>query len=377
MNYRRILAVTKKEYLHILRDPRSLGMGIAIPMLLLFLFGYALTLDVDRVPLIVWDQDGTTVSRDYLNTFSGSRYFTLIGGARGYADIEDAIDGRKAIMAMVIPARFASMLASGEKAKVQIIVDGSDSNTATIALGYAEAVSGGYSRQVATTASRLMGRHLSPALIDLRPRVWYNADMSSRNYIFPGLIAVIMMVIAALLTSLTMAREWESGTMEQLISTPLKGPELIIGKLIPYFSIGILDLILSVLVGEMVFHIPLRGSILLLVMLSVIFLIGALSFGMLISIATKSQLLSSQFALVTTVLPAFLLSGFMFPIANMPLPIRGLTHIITARYFVYMLRGIYMKDVGLGVMAGEVLFLVLFCLVVLTLCFRKFRKKIV
>ena len=176
--------------------------------------------------------------------------------------------------------------------------------------------------------------------------------MVSRNYIFPGLIAVIMMVIAALLTSLTVAREWETGTMEQLISTPLRGPELILGKLIPYFTIGILDLVLSVLVGEFVFAIPLRGSLLLLFGMSLVFLAGALSLGMLISIVTKSQLVASQLALVATMLPAFLLSGFIFPIDNMPLPIQVITHIVTARYFVTILRGIYLKDVGLGVMAG-------------------------
>jgi ABC-2 type transport system permease protein len=207
--------------------------------------------------------------------------------------------------------------------------------------------------------------------------LWFNADMISRNYIFPGLIAVIMMVIAALLTSLTVAREWETGTMEQLISTPLKGPELIIGKLIPYFSIGILDLLLAVLVGEFVFAVPLRGSLWLLFGMSLVFLTGALSLGILISIVTKNQRMASQLALVSTMLPAFLLSGFIFPIDNMPLVIRGVTHIIVARYFVTILRGIYLKDVGLDILAGEAGFLAVFSIVVLALAMRKFRKKII
>jgi ABC-2 type transport system permease protein len=200
--------------------------------------------------------------------------------------------------------------------------------------------------------------------------------MASRNYIFPGLIAVIMMVIAALLTSLTVAREWESGTMEQLISTPLRGSELIAGKLAPYFAIGILDLILAVLVGEFVFQVPLRGSLALLFCLSLLFLACALSFGLLISIVAKQQRLASQIAMVTTMLPAFLLSGFIFPIDNMPTPIQVVTHIITARYFVTILRGIYLKGVGLGVLAPEVAFLLVFALVVLALALRKFRKKV-
>jgi len=210
----------------------------------------------------------------------------------------------------------------------------------------------------------------------VRPRVWFNSDMISKNYIFPGLIALISMIIAALLTSLTIAREWETGTMEQLVSTPLKGPELIAGKLVPYFAIGIIDMVLSVLVGEFFFHIPLRGSLWLLFAMSVIFLAGALSLGMLISIITRSQLLASQLALVATMLPAFLLSGFIFPIDNMPAPIRGITYMVTARYFVTILRGIYLKDVGLDVLAGEAGLLVVFTIVVMTLSIRKFRKKI-
>lgn len=377
MKLQRIKAVAKKEFLHVLRDPRSLGLGIAIPLILLFLFGYALTLDVDRVPLIVWDQSHSEASRDFISRFAGSRYFALQGHADNYRAIERAIDRRDALIALVIPVDFAGRIESGRRAEVQVFVDGSDSNTATFALGYAEAAALSYSRDVAMHEIRRLGGAPSPPLLDVRPRVWFNSDMISKNYIFPGLIAVIMMIITALLTSLTVAREWESGTMEQLISTPLKGPELIIGKLVPYFAIGMLDLLLSVIVGEFIFDIPLRGSLILLFGMSVIFLIGALSLGMLISITTKSQRLASQIAMVTSMLPAFLLSGFIFPIDNMPLPIRAITHIITARYYVVILRGIYLKDVGLNVLAGEAGFLAAFGAVMILLSIRKFRKKIV
>lgn len=376
MKLQRVAAVARKEFIHVFRDPRSLGMGIAIPMLLLFLFGYALTLDVDRVPLMVWDQSGTTESRDFISHFSGSRYFALAGHVDTYRAIEVAIDRRDVLMALVIPADFARKIRTGMPAPVQLILDGSDSNTATIALGYAEAVTLAWSREVVLEQARRQGTVPTAGSVDVRPRVWFNNDMVSRNYIFPGLIAVIMMVIAALLTSLTVAREWETGTMEQLISTPLRGSELIAGKLIPYFAIGILDLILSVLVGEFVFDIPLRGSLWLLFGLSLIFLLCALAFGLLISIVTKNQRLASQIAMVTTMLPAFLLSGFIFPIENMPPPIQAVTHIITARYFVTILRGIYLKGVGLGVLAPEVAFLAVFGVVVLALAVRKFRKKV-
>jgi ABC-2 type transport system permease protein len=376
MKFKRVSAIARKEMLHVVRDWRSLGIGIAIPIVMLFLFGYALTLDVDRVPLIVWDQSQTPASRAFVRGYSASRYFQLVGNAAGYGEVERAIDSRRAVIALVVPVDFAGRVASGRGVSVQAILDGSDSNVASFALGYAEAVTRSFSEQITVDVLRRSG--LPPPLKgpQLQPRVWFNTDMESRNYIFPGLIAIVMMVIAALLTSLTFAREWEGGTMEQLIATPVTGAELILGKLIPYFAIGMLDLLLSVLVGEFVFHIPLRGEVWLIFASSFIFLAGALGLGMLISIVTKSQFLSSQIALVATMLPAFLLSGFVFPIANMPYPIQLFTHIITARYFVLLLRGIYLKGLGLGTLAGEALLLAGFAVLVLALAHHKFRKKI-
>ncbi|HBA90171.1 MAG TPA: hypothetical protein DCZ75_19875 [Geobacter sp.] len=376
MKFKRVSAVARKEFLHVLRDWRSLGIGIAIPVVMLFLFGYALTLDVDRVPLMVWDQSETPASRSYLSGFSASRYFHLVGNARGYREIERAIDSRRAVMALVVPVDFARKVGSGRGVSVQAIVDGSDSNVASFALGYAEAVNGAFSAKVTMDLLRRSGQPPPVRGLELQPRVWFNTDMVSRNYIFPGLMAVVMMVIAALLTSLTFAREWEGGTMEQLIATPVTGGELILGKLIPYYAIGMFDLVLSVLVGEFVFRIPLRGELWLIFASSSIFLVGALSLGMLISIVTKSQFLSSQIALVATMLPAFLLSGFVFPIANMPYPIQLFTHIVTARYFVVLLRGIYLKGLGLNLLFGEALFLIAFAALVLALSHHKFRKRI-
>jgi len=373
----RVWAVARKEFIHVIRDPRSLGMGIAIPMLLLLLFGYALTLDVDNVPLVVWDQSESPASRQLVSGFLGSRYFLLRSYVHNYPEVEQAVDSGRALMALIIPRDFSGRIESGRLAPVQIIVDGSDSNTATIAMGYADVVALAYSQGVAVNTLRRTGGQMIQTPVDLRPRVWFNADMESKNYIIPGLIAVIMMVIAALLTSLTVAREWESGTMEQLISTPLKGSELILGKLLPYFAIGMLDVLLAVVMGQFLFRVPLRGNVALLFAMAAIFLAGALSLGMVISIVTKSQLLASQLAMVLTFLPSFLLSGFMYAIGNMPHAIQLVTYLIPARYFVALLKGIYLKGIGLEILALEAGLLTVFGAAMVLFANLKFKKKLV
>lgn len=376
MNPLRLWAVARKELIHIVRDPRSLGMGIAIPMLLLLLFGYALTLDVDDVPLVVWDQSGTPDSRDLISGFEGSRYFSLRGFVSDYRELERTIDHGEALAALVIPVDFELSRAAAARPPVQILVDGSDANTAALAIGYAESVVRRWGLQVAAEELRRFGGRVASLPLEVRQRVWFNADMESKNYIIPGLIAVIMMVIASLLTSLTVAREWETGTMEQLISTPLKGPELIVGKFLPYFAIGIVDVLLAALMGQFLFHVPLRGSVLLLFGMAAIFLTGALALGLVISIVTKGQLLASQLAMVLTFLPAFLLSGFMYDIGNMPRAIQLITYLVPARYFVALLKGIYLKGVGLDVLAPHALLLIAFSLAMLLIAVVKFEKSL-
>ncbi len=376
MNLRRVSAVARKEFLHVVRDWRSLLMALATPALLLTLFGYALTLDVDHVPLAVWDQSETERSRELISRFSGSRYFTLKEHIDSYADLEYSIDRGQVMMGLVIPRDFAQRIEAGREAPVQLILDGSDSNTATIALGYADIIAQTYAFDLLNERSeQLRGQSLTIPL-DVRPRVWFNEELESRNYIIPGLIAVIMMVISAMLTSLTVAREWERGTMEQLIATPVRGSELILGKLIPYFAIGLCDVLIAVLMGEYVFHVPLRGNVALLFGMSVVFLTGALAMGMTVSIVTKSQLLSSQIAVVATFLPAFLLSGFIFTIANMPRPIQIVTYLVPARYFVAILKGIYLKGVGLEILAGQAVLLAAYAALMVLLANLKFKKKL-
>jgi len=377
MNLRRLAAVARKECLHILRDSRSLYISIALPMILLLLYGYALTLDVDRVAMVIWDQSETAESRELISRFTGSHYFTAQSFVASYKEIEHVIDARQALAALIIPNEFARKLGAGEPTPIQLIVDGTDANTATLALGYAQVVTLIYSQEIILQKVRQLRGQLLTVPVEVRARAWFNPDLESKNYIIPGLIAVIMMVISALLTSLTIAREWETGTMEQLISTPVKGPELITGKLIPYIFLGLLDVLLAVLMGEYLFHVPLRGNVGLLFAMATVFLAGAMSLGMMISIITKSQMLASQAAIVVTFLPSFLLSGFIFSISNMPVFIQWITHLIPATYFITLLKGIYLKGIGLEVLALEAVLLTLFGVVVVLLANFKFKRKLV
>jgi ABC-2 type transport system permease protein len=375
MNWRRVKALAKKEFIQIFRDPRSLALAIAIPMLLLILFGYALTLDIDKVPLAIWNQDKSQISSDFIRNFSGSKYFKVAGYCDGYYELQKLIDTNKALLAMIIPRDFSKLIRSNQTAAVQLLVDGSDSSTATIAMGYADAVVMQYNVRFITDAFSKFGIAM-PAAIDARPRIWFNPDLKSRNFIIPGLVAVITMIIAALLTSLTVAREWERGTMEQLISTPVKPGELILGKFIPYFAIGFFDLLIAVAMAQFVYNVPIRGSLLLLFILSGLFLTGALTQGMFISIIAKNQLMASQLAIITTFLPGFLLSGFVYAISNMPKAVQIITYVVPARYFITILRGICLKGVGLKVLWVEILFLFLFAFVVVMQAKLRFKKKV-
>lgn len=375
MNIRRVKIIFIKELIQIIRDYRSMVMAFAIPVLLLTLFGYALTLDVDNVPMVIWDQDKTQVSDDFIKKFRASRYFKILTYCNFYSELENYINHNEALLALIIPVDFSKIFTSGNPAPVQLLVDGSDSNTATIALGYVKGLVSQFNLEL--IIQTLQTGKLNPlAPVDFRSRVWFNPDLESKNFIIPGLISIIIMIIAALLTSLTVAREWERGTMEQLISTPINTGELILGKFLPYFMIGFADMLIAVGMGEFVFHVPLRGSIGLLFLLSSIFITGALTLGMFISIATKQQLISSQISILATFIPAFLLSGFVYSIENMPLFIQAITYIVPARYFISILKGIYLKGIGIKYFILDAVLLSIFALIVMFAAARKFKKKV-
>lgn len=375
MNLRRVNAVYKKEFIQIIRDPRSLALAFAIPVLLIVLFGYALSLDIKNIPLAIWDRDNTKESVDFILNFKNSDYFKITGYYDNYRDLQKLIDSGQAMMAMVIDKDFSRHIFSRQPAAVQLILDGSDSNTANIAEGYVKSVVTRYNTNIITNSLQKIGiEAITP--VNMETRIWFNPSFESKLFIVPGLIAVIIMIIAALLTSLTIAREWERGTMEQLISTPVRASELILGKFLPYFVIGFIDLILAVLLGVFIFGVPLRGNVFLLFILSSLFLTGALTLGIFISIVAKSQLMASQLAILTSFLPTFLLSGFTYEIFNMPKAVQIITYFIPARYFIVILRGIYLKAVGLESLWKDSLLLFIFAVLTVFVAIKKFKKKI-
>ena len=373
---RRIKAVAQKEFVQIKRDARSLGLALAIPVFMLLIFGYGLSLDIDQVRTLIWNQDSSSqVTREFLLNFKNSKYFKIAGYTDNYRDIQQKIDKGQIMMALIIPKDFSHYIQSGSAAPLQLIVDGSDANTATIALGYVRSVVSKYNVDL---LSNLFARHgLRPdKLVNVHPRIWFNMGLISTWFIVPGVIAMIIMIISALLISVTIAREWERGTMEQLISTPIKGRELIIGKFIPYFIIAFFDLMVGVLMAQYLFGVPFRGSYLLLIILSSLFITGALAQGILISVAFKTQLMASQLASLTTLIPTMLLSGFIYPIFNMPKFIQLFTYFIPARYYITVLRDLFLKGNGIATIWDEALFLLLFACAMLVFAVRGFKKKV-
>ncbi len=373
---RRLAAVARKEFLHVLRDWRSLTLALAIPVLLVWLFGYALTMDLNHVPTAVWDQSRSPQSRELVSLLQGSPYFDIRRTPDNYRQITAALDRRDVMVALVIPADFAQRLLSGRMTAIQAMVDGSDANNANLAVGYLKALAQIYNQRVAVQRLGRMGRTVTGQTVKAEMRAWYNPDLRSVNVIVPGIIALVMAVIAAMLTSVTVAREWEMGTMEQLISTPLRVPELVVGKVIPYFAVGLADVAVAVVMGHFIFDVPIRGNAALLFAIASVFLGGVLFFGLMLSIVLKSQVLANQLALFATYLPTLLLSGFVFSIHNMPPPIQAITYIVPGRYFIAAMRGIFLKGIGLEILWLNVFLLMLYTALMVLLAHHKMRFKL-
>jgi ABC-2 type transport system permease protein len=376
MSFTRLLAVASKEILQILRDSRSLIIVLIMPIILVLLFGYGVNLDLKNLPIYVYDRDGSQQSQDLLKRFQASDYFEIVHVANSYAELPRALDNGQAKMAIVIPWDFSNRLHDGRPAQVQALVDATDDNTANVLIGYAQAVVQGYSSQVQVDWLRDRGQIAGVTPLSVQTRTWYNEDLESSAFIVPGVLALVMSVIGAFLTSLTIAREWERGTMEQLVSTPVTPLEIMFGKLVPYFVIGMLDVIVCALIALFWFHVPFRGSFATLMFSSAMFMIVVLSLGFFISVITKNQLAASQAALLITFLPAFLLSGFLYAIEQMPVVLQWITRILPARYYVSVLKKIFLKGTPTALLYADLVPLAIFTLVLALLATRSFHKRL-
>lgn len=376
MSLTRLLAVARKEIVQILRDARSLIIVVLMPAVLVLLFGYGVNLDLKGLPVYVFDRDGSQQSQDLLKHFQASEYFHVARVVGSYSELTRALDDGHAKMGIVIPWDFSQRLRDGRPAQVQALVDGSDDNTANVLIGYSQAVVQGYSSEVQIDWLRERGLSIQPAVMGVETRTWYNEDLESSAFIIPGVLALVMSVIGAFLTSLTIAREWERGTMEQLISTPVTAMEIMLGKLAPYFVLGMLDTIISALIAIYWFDVPFRGSWITLMVSSAMFMVVVLSLGFFISVLAKNQFAASQIALLITFLPAFLLSGFLFSIDQMPIALQWITRILPARYYVSVLKKIFLKGTPAHLLYADLVPLAVFTFVLALLATRSFHKRL-
>jgi ABC-2 type transport system permease protein len=376
MSLTRLLAIARKEVVQIFRDARSLIIVVIMPAVLVLLFGYGVSLDLKGMPVFVYDQDGNQQSQDLLKRFQSSEYFHVQRVVGSYSELTRALDDGSAKMGIVIPWDFSQRLRDGGAVQVQALVDGSDDNTANVLIGYAQAVIQGYSAQIQMDWLRQRGLVMPPASMSVETRTWYNEDLESSAFIIPGVLALVMSVIGAFLTSLTIAREWERGTMEQLISTPVTAMEIMLGKLAPYFVLGMFDTVISALIAIYWFHVPFRGSWVTLLVASAMFLVAVLSMGFLISVVAKGQFLACQVALLITFLPAFLLSGFLFSIDQMPIVLQWITRIFPARYYVSVLKKIFLKGTPVSMLYVDLVPLAVFTFVLALLATRGFHKRL-
>ncbi len=374
MNLFRTWAIAKKEFFHIFRDPRSLGLVILMPALLMLIFGYAVTIDVKKVSLAVLDHDRSQESLNFIHRFSASPYFSLRFWVKNEREIKHLIDRGEVKIGLILPYDFSETIKSERISPIQVLIEGTDSNTANIILNYVKTIALQYTQEKTLLKVNKMGVRELKFPLDIRPRVWFNEDLESKNYFVPGLVAVIISIIGVILTGQVIVREWERGTMELLISTPVRKGELMAGKLFPYFFLGLLDLLLAVLMGRWVFEVPFRGSVALLTILSCIYIVVALALGLTISTVARTQLLANQMAMVIGFLPTFLLSGFTFAITNMPLWLQTITYGIAPRYYVTVVKEIFLKGVGFSFLWRETLVLFgigIFGLLVATKTFKK------
>jgi ABC-2 type transport system permease protein len=376
MRLHRLAAIATKEVLQIVRDVRSVAIVVAMPIAMMLAFGYGISLDVKHLPVYVFDREGSQQSQDLLKQFRASEYFDVKKAVDNYPALIRALDNGACKLAIVVPHDFSLRLNAGGPVSIQALIDATDSNTANIALAYSQAVIQTYSQRLQVDWVQRHGQRKIRPPISVEARTWFNESLESMVNIVPGVVVIVMAVIGVFLTALTIAREWERGTMEQLISTPVTELELMLGKLAPYFVIGMLDTCLCVGFGILWFGVPFRGSWSIFFLASALFLIVVLSLGYFFSVVAKSQLAASQISLLATFLPAFLLSGFLFPIDQMPVAVQAVTYIMPARYYMDLIRNVFLKGSPITLLVKELLALAFLSCLLVVVATRIFKKKL-
>jgi drug efflux transport system permease protein len=376
----RILTMAWKEARQLQRDPRLFPILFIAPIIQLILLGYGATFDIKNLTIAVWDQNRTAQSRAYIRAFTPTDYFNVNAYVNGYKGAIDQINRGRAVILLVIPPDFGQRLQGGRPARVQVIVDGSNSNTALIGLNYINRISEAFSADIRLNRVNTSNAPVAPdrtggagAKVDSRLRVWYNPELLSKNYMIPGVIAVLLIVITSMMTALGIVKEKEIGTIEQLIVTPLRRSELMVGKLLPFIVIGFIDIGIVLLFGIFWFDVPVRGSILLLFALAAVYILTTLGLGLFVSTISKTQN-QAQLTIFFIMLPMMILSGFAFPIANMPIFFQDLSYLSPVRYFLVIIRGIFLKGVGLEVLWPQVIPLAILAVAIFTMSVLRFRR---
>ena len=371
-------AMARKEFIQIRRDRATIYMVFIFPLMMLILYGFGIRYDVNSVPMAIYDQDGTQTSRQYIERFERSPYFNVQRYAHSYSELESGINRGTTRIGIVIPTNFSERLSSNREAVVQLLVDGADNNTATIAMSYASAISRTYSTGIVMQQLEgvLRNMNLPVPAVSAEARIWFNPGLESVQFIVPGIIAVIMMIVGTVLTAVTIVKEKEQGTIEQIVSSPIKKYELMIGKTVPYAVLAYLDFLIIVVASYLMFGIHIKGSIPLLLVTAFFYLIGVLGMGILVSTVTQTQISAMFAAIMASMLPSILLSGFIFPIRQMPAALQVLTLVIPARYFIEILRDIYLKGLGLESFWRETLYIMVFGVAMIALAAHRFRKKL-
>ena len=350
-------------------------MAFLMPLLLILIFGYALSLDVDDVSIVVVDHDKTALSRDFLTKINASRYFNITARLKSSSRAAEYLDEGAATLAIIIPPGWTEMIKSDKDAPVQLLLDGADPNYATLTRGYIEAFIERYNSTLLKDYLNRMGMEKIMPPVNGKIRIWFNEELESSNFIVPGIIAIIIMIVGVILTSLVIAKEYENGTMETIKSLPIRAEEFFLGKAVPYYFIAFIDVMVAVLMGQILFGVVIKGSFFLMIIASTIYLMVALSMGLFISVAVKSQLVANQIAILTSYLPALMLSDFVFPIENMPIGLQKISYIVPARYFIDILNGLYLRNVGLPYIWYDFIILFFMFLAFFSITLRQLKKE--